>query len=228
MKNNERLEKFLKLQSKGLLIDDIAKELGIATSTLRSFLSKNKYKLENGKYVSTIKEKVKTTKKETKEADNTSKQSKKNTKKVVPKKDRKINITQEDLDKLCEVYDWYMQVKDHKSIKIKKQSKKNTKKVVPKKDRKINITQEDLDKLCEVYDWYMQVKDHKSIKIKPNNKKDIMLENVDLNELKSTSIKVDKKTWEDFERLCSNSQYTKVQILTQALSDFMKQYKHLL
>lgn len=181
MKNNERLEKFLKLQNKGLLIDDIAKELGIATSTLRSFLSKNKYKLENGKYVSTIKEKVKTTKKETKEADNTS-----------------------------------------------KQSKKNTKKVVPKKDRKINITQEDLDKLCEVYDWYMQVKDHKSIKIKSNNKKDIMLEKVDLNELKSTSIKVDKKTWEDFERLCSNSQYTKVQILTQALSDFMKQYKHLL
>lgn len=172
MKNNERLEMFLKLQSKGLLIDDIAKELGIATSTLRNFLSKNKYKLENGKYVSTIINKVEKTKKKTKKTTNN--------------------------------------------------------KVTSKIDKKINITQEDIDKLCEVYDWYMQIKDHKSIKIKTNNKKDIMLDNLEINELKSISIKLDKKTWEDFERLCSNSQYTKIQILTQALNDFMKQYKHLL
>ena len=100
-----------------------------------------------------------------------------------------------------------------KNIKIdnKVETKKN-KRGVPKNDRKINVTQEDLDKLCEVYDWYMEVKDLKSMKIKA----------------KSTSIKVDKKTWQDFERLCSNSKFTKQEIITQALKDFMKEYKNLL
>ena len=117
-----------------------------------------------------------------------------------------------------------------KNIKIdnKVETKKN-KRGVPKKDRKINITQEDLDKLCEVYDWYMEVKDLKSMKNKAKtNKKDIKIEDTNIESLKSTSIKVDKKTWEDFERLCSNSKFTKQEIITQALKDFMKEYKNLL
>ena len=106
---------------------------------------------------------------------------------------------------------------------------KKIKRATPKKDRKINITQEDLDKLCEVYDWYMEVKDLKSMKSKSNTiKKDIKIEDTNLDSLKSTSIKVDKKTWEDFERLCSNSKFSKQEIITQALKDFMKEYKNLL
>ena len=106
---------------------------------------------------------------------------------------------------------------------------KKIKRATPKKYRKINITQEDLDKLCEVYDWYMEVKDLKSMKSKSNtNKKDIKIEDTNLDSLKSTSIKVDKKTWEDFERLCSNSKFSKQEIITQALKDFMKEYKNLL
>ena len=106
---------------------------------------------------------------------------------------------------------------------------KKIKRGAPKKDRKINITQEDLDKLCEVYDWYMEVKDLKSMKTKTKtNKKDIKIEDTNLQSLKSTSIKVDKKTWEDFERLCSNSEFSKQEIITQALKDFMKEYKSLL
>ena len=37
-----------------------------------------------------------------------------------------------------------------------------------------------------------------------------------------------KETWEDFERLCSNSSFNKKEIITQALKDFMKTYKNLL
>ncbi|HSQ90043.1 MAG TPA: DNA-binding protein, partial [Romboutsia sp.] len=98
-----------------------------------------------------------------------------------------------------------------------------------KKDKKINMTAEDMDKLCEVYDWYMQVKDYKCMKLKKApSKKDINIESNNVNDLKNTSIRVDKKTWEDFERLCSNSQFSKQEILTQALKDFMKEYKHLI
>ena len=49
-----------------------------------------------------------------------------------------------------------------------------------------------------------------------------------MSNLKSVSIKVEKSTWEEFERLCSNSEYKKQEILTQALKNFLKENKNLL
>ena len=79
-------------------------------------------------------------------------------KKTVPKKDRKINITQEDMDKLCEVYDWYLSVKDtisynaateedskNKDVIIEETELKDTKKAYLNIDRQ---TWEDFDVLC--------------------------------------------------------------------------------
>ena len=86
--------------------------------------------------------------------------SKSNTtkKKTTPKKDRKINITQEDMDKLCEVYDWYLSVKDtisynaateedtkNKDIVIEETDLKDTKKAYLNIDRQ---AWEDFDVLC--------------------------------------------------------------------------------
>lgn len=213
MKGNERLKLFLELQNKNINIDDIAKQLGITTKTLRGFLNKNGYKLENNKYV--LKDKnnlsqISFIEIDSKEKKDIKKTSKKN---LVTKKNTKNenNKLKKDEEKI-------------KDIANKKVNKKN------KKDRKINLTQEDMDKLCEVYDWYLQVRDNKNMKPKKiiSNKKDINIEEKELKELKSTSIKVDKSTWEDFERLCSNSNFSKQQIITQALKDFMKEYKHLL
>ena len=213
MKGNERLKLFLELQNKNINIDDIAKQLGITTKTLRVFLNKNGYKLENNKYV--LKDKnnlsqISFIEIDSKEKKDIKKTSKKN---LVTKKNTKNenNKLKKDEEKI-------------KDIANKKVNKKN------KKDRKINLTQEDMDKLCEVYDWYLQVRDNKNMKPKKiiSNKKDINIEEKELHELKSTSIKVDKSTWEDFERLCSNSNFSKQQIITQALKDFMKEYKHLL
>ena len=87
------------------------------------------------------------------------KEEKKTTKKkMVPKKDRKINITQEDMDKLCEVYDWYLSVKDtisynaateedskNKDVIIEETELKDTKKAYLNIDRQ---TWEDFDVLC--------------------------------------------------------------------------------
>lgn len=64
--------------------------------------------------------------------------SKKNTtspaKKTSPKrtvkgKNSKVSVSQEDMDKLCEVYDWYMQVKDLDIIKEKTKIKKTSIKI---------------------------------------------------------------------------------------------------
>lgn len=187
MKDKERIKKFIELQDKNLKLEDIALELGIAKTTLRVFLNKNGYKMNNGKY---------------------------------KLKDEVIEFKQIEFEE-------NKNSNKKKSTKIKEN--KTTKRQTPKKDKKINITQEDLDKLCEVYDWYMEVKDLKSMKSNSNkNKKDIKIEDTNLESLKSTSIKVDKKTWEDFERLCSNSKFSKQEIITQALKDFMKEYKNLL
>ncbi|MED9947524.1 MULTISPECIES: DNA-binding protein [Peptostreptococcales] len=87
------------------------------------------------------------------------KEEKKTTKKkTAPKKDRKINITQEDMDKLCEVYDWYLSVKDtisynaateedskNKDVVIEETELKDTKKAYLNIDRQ---TWEDFDVLC--------------------------------------------------------------------------------
>ncbi len=213
MKVNERLKLFLELQNKNINIDDIAKQIGITTKTLRTFLNKNGYKLENNKYIlkdkSTLNQ-ISFTEIDSKEDKSIKIDSKKNisTKKNTNGKNNKLKKDNENL----------------KDISNKKVNKK------AKKDRKINLTQEDLDKLCEVYDWYLQVKDNKSMKPKKirSNKKDINIEQIELKELRSTNIKVDKSTWEEFERLCSNSNFSKQQIITQALKDFMKEYKHLL
>ncbi|MDK2563444.1 DNA-binding protein [Romboutsia sedimentorum] len=209
MKGKERIEKFLELQEKNIEFEDISKEIGIASKTLRSFLNRNGYKLENNKYK--IKESNEIKQIEFKNIKEQKKESKNgNTKNT--KEKNKIKSQKNNNPKL--------------EISIKE---KNKKKLTPKKDKKINMTVEDMDKLCEVYDWYMQVKDYKSMKPKKiSSKKDINIENKDMTNLKNTSIRVDKTTWENFERLCSNSQFSKQEILTQALRDFMNEHKYLL
>src|SRR5699024_5473079 len=190
MKDKERIKKFIELQDKNLKFEDIALELGIAKTTLRVFLNKNEYKMNNGKYK--LKDDIIEFKQiEFEENKNTNKNKSTKTKenKTTSKKEKETTKTGKTKESNLK-----------KNIKVEN---KTTKRQIPKKDRKINITQEDLDKLCEVYDWYMEVKDLKSMKSNSSkNKKDIKIEDTNLESLKSTNIKVDKKTWEDFERLC--------------------------
>ena len=220
MKDKERIKKFIELQDKNLKFEDIALELGIAKTTLRVFLNKNGYKMNNGKY------KLKDDFIEFKQIEFEENKNYNKNKSTKTKENKTTNKKEKDITKTGKTKESNLK----KNIKVEnKVENKTTKRQIPKKDRKINITQEDLDKLCEVYDWYMEVKDLKSMKSNSSkNKKDIKIEDTNLESLKSTNIKVDKKTWEDFERLCSNSKFSKQEIITQALKDFMKEYKNLL
>ncbi|HJG97301.1 MAG TPA: DNA-binding protein [Romboutsia timonensis] len=220
MKDKERIKKFIELQDKNLKFEDIALELGIAKTTLRVFLNKNGYKMNNGKY------KLKDDFIEFKQIEFEENKNYNKNKSTKTKENKTTSKKEKDITKTGKTKESNLK----KNIKVEnKVENKTTKRQIPKKDRKINITQEDLDKLCEVYDWYMEVKDLKSMKSNSSkNKKDIKIEDTNLESLKSTNIKVDKKTWEDFERLCSNSKFSKQEIITQALKDFMKEYKNLL
>lgn len=220
MKDKERIKKFIELQDKNLKFEDIALELGIAKTTLRVFLNKNGYKMNNGKY------KLKDDVIEFKQIEFEENKNYNKNKSTKTKENKTTSKKEKDTTKTGKTKESNLK----KNIKVEnKVENKTTKRQIPKKDRKINITQEDLDKLCEVYDWYMEVKDLKSMKSNSSkNKKDIKIEDTNLESLKSTNIKVDKKTWEDFERLCSNSKFSKQEIITQALKDFMKEYKNLL
>ena len=220
MKDKERIKKFIELQDKNLKFEDIALELGIAKTTLRVFLNKNGYKMNNGKY------KLKDDVIESKQIEFEENKNYNKNKSTKTKENKTTSKKEKDITKTGKTKESNLK----KNIKVEnKVENKTTKRQIPKKDRKINITQEDLDKLCEVYDWYMEVKDLKSMKTNSSkNKKDIKIEDTNLESLKSTNIKVDKKTWEDFERLCSNSKFSKQEIITQALKDFMKEYKNLL
>ena len=149
MTSNQKIEEFFKIQKKGISLDEIASTLGIKPQTLKRDLNKNGYKSVKGKYIkkdeksqnvsiqvsfvdnelnqkNNEKKAKKTTPKKTKVAEQNNKNEKvkvKNTKTSKTKKDKKINLTQEDLDKLCEVYDWYLEIKDCKYLKPKKTKK---------------------------------------------------------------------------------------------------------
>lgn len=203
MNSKDRIELFLKYQKQNMSFEDISNKLEIKPATLRRSLNKNGYKSEKGIYVKSIDE--------SQLSFEDVNDKKKNSRSKV-KENNNINEIN----------------KNKKTINTKEKATKK-KSTIPKKDKKINISQEDIDKLCEVYDWYIQVKDNKVFRPKGvSNKKDIVLDDDNVNDFKSVNIRVDKQTWEDFERLCSNSSFNKKEIITQALKEFMKLYKNLL
>ena len=205
MTSNQRIDEFLKLQDKGISLDEIASTLGIKPQTLKRDLNKNGYKSVKGKYIKRD-EKSQNVSIQVSFVDNelNQKNNEKKAKKTTPKK-----------TKVAE--------QNNKNEKVKV---KNTKTSKTKKDKKINLTQDDLDKLCEVYDWYLEIKDCKSLKPK-KTKKEIVVD-FEKTEDKTVSMKVDKGVWEDFLRLCSNTSHDRKTLVTQALSDFMKVHKDLL
>lgn len=205
MTSNQRIDEFLKLQNKGISLDEIASTLGIKLQTLKRDLNKNGYKSVKGKYIKKD-EKSQNVSIQVSFVDNelNQKNNEKKAKKTTPKK-----------TKVAE------QSNKNEKVKVK-----NTKTNKTKKDKKINLTQEDLDKLCEVYDWYLEIKDCKYLKPK-KTKKEIVVD-FEKTEDKTVSMKVDKGVWEDFLRLCSNTSHDRKTLVTQALSDFMKVHKDLL
>ena len=205
MTSNQRIDEFLKLQNKGISLDEIASTLGIKPQTLKRDLNKNGYKSVKGKYIKKD-EKSQNVSIQVSFVDNelNQKNNEKKAKKTTPKK-----------TKVAE--------QNNKNEKVKV---KNTKTSKTKKDKKINLTQEDLDKLCEVYDWYLEIKDCKYLKPK-KTKKEIVVD-FEKTEDKTVSMKVDKGVWEDFLRLCSNTSHDRKTLVTQALCDFMKVHKDLL
>ena len=207
MTSNQRIDEFLKLQDKGISLDEIASTLGIKPQTLKRDLNKNGYKSVKGKYIKKD-EKSQNVSIQVSFVDNelNQKNNEKKAKKTTPKKTKVAEQSNKN---------------ENEKVKVK-----NTKTSKTKKDKKINLTQEDLDKLCEVYDWYLEIKDCKSLKPK-KTKKEIVVD-FEKTEDKPVSMKVDKGVWEDFLRLCSNTSHDRKTLVTQALSDFMKVHKDLL
>lgn len=215
MTDKQKLNKFLKLQNKGMSIDEIAIQLDSEIKALRRFLNKNGYKSVKGKYVKKDDISINDSKQDAQQLEltiNSTKSSKSLSKepKALTKGKKNTNSS-------------------NNSNKISKTSTTKSPKVYKAKPAKVNVSAEDLDKLCEVYDWYLSVKDIKALKPKiTKSKKDILIEECDMTDLKNTRIQVEKSTWEEFERLCSNSNHSKQEIITQALKDFLKQYKNLI
>lgn len=205
MTDKQKLDKFLKLQNKGISIDEISTQLDSDIKALRRFLNKNGYKSVKGKYVK---------------------------KDDIPVNDSKQDVKQLELTMNSTKSSKSATKESKTSTKAKKNNTSSTtksQKVYKSKPAKVNVSAEDLDKLCEVYDWYLSVKDIKSLKPKiTKSKKDILIEECDMTDLKSTRVQVEKSTWEEFERLCSNSDHTKQEIITQAIKEFLKQYKNLI
>ena len=115
-----------------------------------------------------------------------------------------------------------------KSISVKSETATTKRKTKPKRDRKINVTREDMDKLCEVYDWYLSVKETVNKRRKSRKEKDIIIEDLELKDTKKAYLNIDRETWEDFDRLCSNAGYKKNEVLTQIIKEFIREHGSLI
>lgn len=128
-----------------------------STSTAK----KNLAKKSEGKKASTKSSatKKKNSKKNTKEKSNknTSKLNKTSSRSTSRVKNSKVNVTQEDMDKLCEVYDWYLQIKDLDLVKANVNMKKSSinidEEIIKNKKRIASVVDEniweDFSRLCE-------------------------------------------------------------------------------
>ena len=129
MKDKERIKKFIELQDKNLKFEDIALELGIAKTTLRVFLNKNGYKMNNGKYK--LKDdfiEFKQIEFEENKNSNKNKSTKTKENKTTSKKEKETTKTGKTKESNLK-----------KNIKVEnKVENKTTKRQIPKKDRKIN------------------------------------------------------------------------------------------
>lgn len=96
------------------------------TSSKKSTAKKSKEKKASQKTSTAKKKAPKKTPKKTaaKPAAKTKKTA--SSKRTVKGKNAKVNVTQEDMDKLCEVYDWYLQVKDIDIVEVDKEFKKSS------------------------------------------------------------------------------------------------------
>lgn len=100
---------------------------------------------------------VKAPKKSTTKSSNPKSKKTSSTKRTVKGRNSKVNITQEDMDKLCEVYDWYLQVKDLDIIEANTQFKQSSIEVednIIKSKKRISSvvdesTWDDFSRLCE-------------------------------------------------------------------------------
>lgn len=143
-------------------IDEKEQQVSFASlAEIEETAPKEEKKTTRRKSNNTSNKEVKSTtvkKESTKSSTSSSKSTASTKKRTAPKKDRKINITQEDMDKLCEVYDWYLSVKDtisynaateddskNKDVVIEETDLKDTKKAYLNIDRQ---TWEDFDVLC--------------------------------------------------------------------------------
>lgn len=104
------------------------------TSTNKKTASTNKKTASSNKNTTSATEKKDSKKTSNKKAAASKKNTTSPAKKTSPKrtvkgKNSKVSVSQEDMDKLCEVYDWYMQVKDLDIIKEKTKIKKTSIKI---------------------------------------------------------------------------------------------------
>ena len=91
MASNQRIDEFLRLQDKGISLDEIASTLGVKPQTLRRNLNKNGYKSVNGKYIKDNKESINTSV-QVSFVDNTLIKNEQNKKENKPKSAKKSSI----------------------------------------------------------------------------------------------------------------------------------------
>lgn len=222
---NEKLEYILTQQSKGVELNDIADALELKPTAVRAFMTRQGYSCKKGVFhKKDAEEQIQlilgmesnssltsdALKDNLVEQDNLIDDSVKSTTQT-SQINSKINETEQQDCKEDKV----------KFVYVTEKAARGT----------LKLTPEFIDHFDEMRDWFLDVKDLPQLKHKVTRKnKEVFIDN-DLLECESfekTKVNIESECMEKIERLCKNSNISKDILISQALREFLKTYKHLI
>ena len=204
-----KLNYILEQQSKNVNLETIAENLNMTIKAVRSFMGRQGYNSKKGVFIK--KEENTATSAEQLTLGVAAQVSEKID--IIPKRSKKVNTSiSVDEEEITEP-----------SVVLKYVAEST------KKSGTLELTSEFLDMIYELRDWYNEVKELPQLKHKITRKnKDVITDESLINEPLSKRIQTDKELWESLSRLSENSG-TEINILiTQAIKNLLKDYKHLI
>ena len=202
-----KLNLILEQQEQNFTIEQIAENLEMTTKAVRSFMGRQNYKCKNGIFIK---------KEDTVDEHCTNEQ---------------LCLT-EGLGSVSNTISAKKIVQKKEAAIIEEQDPKHILSFVAKttkKPGKLELTPEFLDMIYELRDWYLEVKELPQLKHKVTKKNKTVFKDDELiEEPFNKRIQTDKELWENLTRLSENSGIEINELITQAIKNLLKEYKHLI
>lgn len=202
-----KLNLILEQQEQKLTIEQIAENLETTAKGIRSFMGRQNYKCKNGLFIK---------KEDSVDTKSTNEQ---------------LCLT-EGLEPIPNIEPAKKKVHNKEVTVTEEQKPKHIIKFVAqptKEPGKLEVTPEFADTVYELRDFYLEVRNLTQFQHRVTKKnKTVFIDEVLIEEPCNKRIQTDKELWDDLTRLSENSEVEVNTLVTQAIKNLLKDYKHLI